>query len=189
MSYKTATYDATQQNTASEEYRLARHRAMRRALGAAIMRQRNGLMSMEDARRMVQVEGEHYLGLKQVQVHKIAGSVNRYMDFDGDFNPAREETRNRWISVASAHLQQGMLPPVQLLKIGDAYFVVDGNHRVSVARHFGMEYIDAEVTEYKTAYAPVPDRENARRLNWSRLTSWTRSGLAALRTQVSTTSH
>ena len=46
------------------------------------------------------------------------------------------------------------LPPVSLYKIGDRYFVEDGNHRVSVARYQGAEMIDAEVTELLTPAGP-----------------------------------
>jgi hypothetical protein len=78
------------------------------------------------------------------------GSVNRYRDFDRDFNPLRKEDRDRWARVAEAYLEGATLPPVDLIKIGEVYVVLDGNHRVSVARHFGVKYIDAVVTEYVT---------------------------------------
>ncbi len=78
---------------------------------------------------------------------QIVGSVDRYRDFDEVFMPAQERTAGRWKSIARAYYQDVDLPPVRLYKVGDAYFVLDGHHRVSVAREQGVDFIDAEVQE------------------------------------------
>jgi hypothetical protein len=77
---------------------------------------------------------------------EIQGSAGRSADFDEQFRPVQDGTRERWIRVAAA-LQNGKtLPPVELIRIGQIYFVKDGHHRISASRALGQEYIEAEVT-------------------------------------------
>ena len=77
------------------------------------------------------------------------GSVGRHGEFDSDFMPLNANLGYRWKRVDQA-LRRGVeLPAVRLYKIGAAYFVEDGNHRVSVARYLGVEMIDAEVTQFQ----------------------------------------
>jgi len=99
------------------------------------------------------MRGQHYIGLREVPIENIVGSMGRYLDFDRAFLPRQTKTKNRWIQIDAAHLDQVYLPPVELFKIGEVYFVKDGNHRVSVARERGQLYIDAYVTEIDV---PVP---------------------------------
>ena len=87
--------------------------------------------------------------MKTVEVEKIVGSVGRCRDFDESFLPVRISVSGRWSRVDRAYHQGIELPAVSLYKIGDAYFVRDGNHRVSVARYHGAAAIDAEVVEIK----------------------------------------
>ncbi len=89
-----------------------------------------------------------YRGREAVETAKIVGSVGRARDFDPAFMPITPALKERWRSVNRAFLQAGTLPPVRLNKVGDAYFVVDGNHRVSVARFHRAHWVDAEVTEF-----------------------------------------
>ncbi|HEX8598493.1 MAG TPA: hypothetical protein VF952_08255 [Chloroflexia bacterium] len=163
---------------AYDEYDAARRRTKTRALRAAITRRRNALVSMDDLTGGVPVVGEHYVGLQQVPVHAIVGSVDRHRDFDGSFGPRCDHTRQRWQRIANAHLHGTTLPTVQLIKINGVYMVEDGNHRVSVARHFGVDYIDAEVTEYVTVASASPLPSNATpRLNWN---GWARLARASV---------
>jgi hypothetical protein len=159
------------------EYESARRKAKNRALLAAITRRPNALVSMDELTNGMPVKGEHYTGLQQVPVHAIVGSVDRHRDFDANFNPRCDHTRQRWLRIANAHLHGTTLPAVQLIKINGVYMVEDGNHRVSVARHFGVEYIDAEVTEYVTVTSTSPLPSNASpRLKWDR---WARLARAS----------
>jgi hypothetical protein len=80
----------------------------------------------------------------------IAGSEGRYHDFNKFFLPKKEHLRSRWQRVDEAHIMDIILPPIALYEIGGAYFVRDGNHRVSVARMQNVEFIDAEVTSLTT---------------------------------------
>jgi hypothetical protein len=82
-----------------------------------------------------------------VPIAQIVGSMDRFNDFDRTFLPRQGHTAKRWKSVDRAFYQDVPLPAIQLYKVGDIYFVKDGNHRVSVARERGAEYIDAEVIE------------------------------------------
>jgi hypothetical protein len=94
----------------------------------------------------VPIRGWRYLGLQEVEVEKIVGSVDRYEDFDRAFLPLRgEDERQKRVEEALARGE--VLPPVKLYKIGDVYFVVDGHHRVSAAKKTGAKFIDAEVVE------------------------------------------
>ena len=92
------------------------------------------------------------------------GSVGRHGEFDPNFMPAKSSLSYKWKRIDRA-LRRGVeLPAVSLYKLGDAYFVVDGNHRVSVARYQGIEMIDAEVTQFgarSSADLEVPDLEFA----------------------------
>ena len=104
----------------------------------------NDLVPTHRVLRQLNLENARNLGLQIVPLHKIVGSSGRYLEFDLSFQPRRGRS-DRWLSVAQA--KRSGLPPVVLYKVGDAYFVVDGNHRVAVARANGREGIEALVTE------------------------------------------
>ena len=93
----------------------------------------NQLLPFDEVRARLPMYGQHYVGMRQVEVNKIVGSFGRYRDFDRVFLPLQRKTKDRWVSIDKAHYKQIPLPPVELYKIGDIYFVKDGNHRVSVA--------------------------------------------------------
>src|SRR5687767_9679946 len=125
----------------------ARHKAVRNDLVAAISGRENRLMPFHEFTKRVSPEGESYRGLQTVPIAQIVGSMDRFRDFDREFLPRQRHTAGRWQNVDRAYYEDKQLPPIQLYKIGDVYFVKDGNHRVSVAREKGQEFIDAEVIE------------------------------------------
>ncbi|MEO0564196.1 MAG: hypothetical protein AAF125_18975 [Chloroflexota bacterium] len=88
-----------------------------------------------------------HCGVQEVAIETIVGSSGRFRDFNADYLPLRRSPDDRWVSVAQAHFEGIQLPPVKLYKVEDAYFVEDGNHRVSVARVIGQETIRANVIE------------------------------------------
>lgn len=92
------------------------------------------------------VWNRHYAGVHTVPIDHIRGSENRTSDFDVNFNPVRLHNQSRWIQVAAALCQGIILPPVELIKVGETYFVRDGHHRISAARALGQKEIDAVVT-------------------------------------------
>ncbi len=109
------------------------------------------LLSFEEAKGTLVQWSQAYRGMRAVEVEKITGSVGRHRDFDGSFLPRKLSMADRWRRVDQAYHRGVELPAVSLYKIGDAYFVRDGNHRVSVARYHGVVAIDAEVVEIRGA--------------------------------------
>ena len=101
-------------------------------------------------KKLLKPTGEVYQGVKAVPVELIVGSEGRYKDFDNHFFPKSIHLRQRWENVDRAHLEDVILPPVNLYELGGLYFVRDGNHRVSVAKAQGVESIDAEVVSLQS---------------------------------------
>jgi hypothetical protein len=93
---------------------------------------------------------EHPAGVEVVALDTIVGSVDRERDFDRSFRPTSGRVRSRWENIAAAMRRGEPLPPVDLLRIGEIYFVRDGHNRVSVARALGRRDIEAYVTEVTT---------------------------------------
>lgn len=137
------------------DFERARRKAFLNELASTLSRKPNWLISFEEVQQHLPLKGQFYRGVQQVPLDKIIGSVNRYSDFDRRFMPTQSHTRPRWESIDVAHHTDVALPPVQLYKVGEAYFVKDGNHRVSVAKDQGSDYIDAEVIECPTT-VPLP---------------------------------
>ncbi len=118
-----------------------------RAMRSWIQRENNDLLPYDEVRKHIPMRGQHYVGLQQIETEKIIGSVSRFNDFDRAFLPRQSHTRGRWESIDRAYFQDVILPPIDVYKVGEAYFVKDGNHRVSVARERGQAYMDAYVVE------------------------------------------
>ncbi len=106
--------------------------------------------------RHLHPDSEYQLGTQAIPTASIVGSVDRYREFDRYYLPKEPYLDERWIGVRSAQLQGKELPPIQVYKVGELYFVKDGNHRVSVARRQGQAYIDAQVIELHVTVAPEP---------------------------------
>ncbi len=140
-------------STARGEVERARLMSDVRDLVAILRRQPNELLPFEWMKHLVPL-GEHSLGVQAIQVDHIIGSVDRYREFDRHYLPKEKHLDERWIGVRSAQLQGKELPPIQVYKVGELYFVKDGNHRVSVARRQGQAYIDAHVIELNVTVPP-----------------------------------
>jgi len=138
---------------AAADFKRVRRRALFHDILARLSGRHNRLLSFDAVKRSLNLGGPIYRGTQAVPVAKIIGSVDRYRDFDREFLPTQEHTADKWKSIARAFYNDVDLPPVKLYKVGDAYFVLDGHHRVSVAREQAVEFIDAEVQE---AYSRVP---------------------------------
>lgn len=93
---------------------------------------------------------ENSLGFQVVPLEAIVGTIDRGRDFDRRFRPTSGRARGRWEQIAAAARRGESLPPVDLVRVGEIYFVRDGHHRVSVARALGRTDIDASVTEVVT---------------------------------------
>jgi len=109
------------------------------------------LLSFEDIKQRLRLREESYRGLHNVPLDQIVGSVGRYREFTRDFLPKRGNMKERWSRVYAQATGMAGLPPIELYKVGDAYFVRDGNHRVSVAQQLKAKTIEAHVTELPTA--------------------------------------
>jgi hypothetical protein len=107
--------------------------------------------SFDEARRSLRAFNRVRRGVRVVDPEKIVGSVGRRRDFDRHFMPLRASAGERWKRVDLAFYRDKVLPPVRLYKLGEAYFVEDGNHRISVARYHGVPAVEAEVTEFRPA--------------------------------------
>lgn len=121
-----------------------------RSIFSWLTQNNNNLLPFDEVRKYIPLKGQHYIGLRQIPLNQIVGSVGRYNDFDRAFLPLHRFTSGRWISIDRAHLEDVILPPIEVYKIGQAYFVKDGNHRVSVARERGQIEIDADIIEIDT---------------------------------------
>lgn len=139
------------------DFSRARFKAFLNGVWAALSGQPNRLLSYDEIKEKLHIGGPIYRGVQTVRVEQIAGSLNRYHQFDREFLPTQDDTSSRWMSVNRAFYQDVSLPPVVLYKVGQVYFVVDGHHRVSVAREQNQEFIDAEVRECATRVNITPD--------------------------------
>lgn len=97
------------------------------------------------AARTESIIDQHYLGVQTVCLDCIRGTENRNTEFDMEFYPQADHLEERWVRVAVANLKGVKLPPVELLLVGEIYYVRDGHHRISVARAMGQYEIDAVV--------------------------------------------
>jgi hypothetical protein len=132
------------------DYDHARRLAFWNAVLAFVTGRTNRLLSWEAVSGKLGVRERIYRGLQSVPLAKIVGSVGRFQDFDRAFMPTTKGLAARWRSIAQAHYDDVSLPPIKLYRVGDVFFVLDGNHRVSVAKEQGIRFIDAEVTEIET---------------------------------------
>lgn len=131
----------------SSDYARARAKGIvKRLIGTVILRP-NRLISLVEVKNGRVYRGQIYRGTQTIPLSRIIGSVNRALDFDRDFNPLSGSTADRWESVNRAYLNDVPLPPIELQKVVDNYFIIDGHHRVSVARYHKAEYIDAIVID------------------------------------------
>ncbi len=136
--------------------RLHRRAAMERLWKGVSGQQSDELLSYEDVSRQLKITGRAASGMQDIPLDAIVGSVGRYQDFTRNFLPKRSAGRERWARVRASLEDMAGWPPIQVYKVGEAYFVLDGNHRVSVARDLGVKTIQADVTEIRTRVPLTP---------------------------------
>ena len=139
------------------DYSTARTKALFNSVLARLAGRPNRLLSFDQVKDKLHLRGSVYCGIQTVPVKNIIGSVDRYRDFDRAFLPSQPFTGERWKAINRAFYRDEALPPVKLYQVGEAYFVLDGHHRVSVAREHGVEFIDAEVIEVQSRVPLTPD--------------------------------
>lgn len=146
-------------NRALEDFRKVRSKAELQRLWAALTGQTEELLPYDEITRKLHAKGFSSKGLQEIPVDAIVGSVNRYQDFNRNFLPLSDQDRFRWASVKATMTTPGGsgLPPIRVYKLGDVYFVLDGNHRVSIAKEMGIETVEAYVTEIRSKVGLSPD--------------------------------
>ena len=135
---------------ALRDFRRARQEAAMRQLLNRFSGEENQLLAYNEIADDLKVEETVELGVKEIPLDAIIGSVGRAADFTREFLPKRDSDADRWARVRAAVMDMKGWPPIDVYKLGKVYFVKDGNHRVSVARQLGNETISARITEVRT---------------------------------------
>ena len=132
-------------------------RARRRQVASRLARRLRGepgdvhlILPFDEVIEALGRRSERRIGLRTIPLDSIVGTVDRTREFDRSFRPTTRRVKRRWQRIAEAIRRGQSMPPIDVYKIGDMYFVRDGHHRVSVARQLGLEVIDAQVTEIET---------------------------------------
>ena len=132
---------------ARADFSRARRKAFWQRVRTWLSGKTDELLPYDQVRAAIPIQGQRYRGLQSIPLDQIIGSIGRYHEFNRAFLPTQDHTEDRWVNIGRAHYQQISLPPIEVYKLGDIYFVQDGNHRVSVGRQQGFKTIDAYVTE------------------------------------------
>ena len=136
------------ENQVQHDFQKALRTAFWRKARAWLGKGCNDLLSYGEVFAHLKQQNQFNLGTQSVPLDQIVGSTGRSNNFDLAFYPRQSITQERWVNVVKFQYQAGKVPPVMLYKVGNAYFVEDGNHRVSVARANGDATILAKVIEF-----------------------------------------
>src|SRR5512143_4001778 len=144
---------------ALQDFQSLRLRAKLQGVLARITGRSNELLSYEEIASKLKLQGRSDRGFQTIPVDAIVGSVGRYTDFTRTFLPRRAADQERWANVRAASLNSasGGLDSIEVYKVSEVYFVMDGNHRVSIARQEGWKSIEAHVIELHTDIPLTPD--------------------------------
>ncbi len=146
-------------NYVRSTWRKARRREAYRRLSQIAGRNRSRpLLSLDEVSRRLRAFEQTYVGVRPIRVEDVVGTVSRVDDFDRDFLPKRSKIQSRWRSVEETY-PEGDFPPIVVYELDGRYFVVDGHHRVAIARQRGIEYIDAEITRLRSRWKLPPDAD------------------------------
>jgi nucleotide-binding universal stress UspA family protein len=135
---------------ALSDFERARRQAAIQQTLARLRGESADLLTYDEVRKQLKVTGISEKGIREIPVDAIVGSVGRSGDYTRNFMPKQDSDEHRWAMVKTAFLGQMGVPPIEVYQIGEAYFVKDGNHRVSVARQLEIPTIEAYVTEVRT---------------------------------------
>ncbi len=120
-----------------------------RRLWATLNGQMNALKDLNQFHPNLSSYSHHFAGIRTVAIQKISGTEGRSDDFDAEFRPLKSHNKDRWINILAAHMRGISFPPVELIQVGEEFFVRDGHHRISVAKFLGQIEIDARVIVYQ----------------------------------------
>ena len=150
--------DQYKRQMAIHDFQTARQRASIQDVLARITGKPTQLLSYEEVAEKLKLRIRSERGVQQIPLDSIVGSVGRYTDFTRTFLPRRADDRDRWIGVRAAFLEGSAdLPPIEVYKVGNVYFVVAGNHRVSIARQEKFTTIEAHVIEVGSRVPLTPN--------------------------------
>jgi hypothetical protein len=145
---------------ASPGWKQARRAAFLRDIVATLRQHPESLLSFDEISDKLNLANTHYLDdLQEIPLDHIVGSVGRYADFTRAFLPRQDHLQERWQKIEKLLDSGRSLPPIELYQVGEAYFVRDGNHRVSVARQRGFAHIQARVWKCDTSIPLQPDSD------------------------------
>lgn len=150
-------------------FEIALERKFWLGLSHLISGSRSQLLSFDEIAQQIPFQGQYDAGVQEIEVARIMGSVGRAQDFTADFLPRSKKMRHRWIKIARANLIGEYIPPIEVIQVGSAYFVQDGNHRVSVARVLNQPTIRAHVVALR-----VPEELTGRTDIETALADWER---------------
>lgn len=145
--------------TALQDFNEARARASMQEVISRLTGTSNELLSYNEVAQKLKLKVGNERGIQEIPLNAIVGSVGRYTDFTNTFLPRRDDDREHWANIKAAldNPNGNVLPPVDVYKVGEVYFVLDGHERVSVARQEGFTYIQAHVIEVKAELSVGPD--------------------------------
>ena len=144
-------------NSAINDFNEAQRKASINTILSRITGESTDLLSYDEVLKRFRIQGQTDRGRKDIPLDKIVGSVGRYADFTADFLPRKNANAQRWARVKMASEKLEGLPPIDVYKVGEVYFVRDGNHRVSIARMNNQTHIEAFVTEIFIRVPLTPD--------------------------------
>ena len=140
------------------DFAKARKKALFNEIQHFLKPEEAAMISFRDIKELLKPQNQTYLGMQVIPIEKIVGSEGRYKDFDNQFFPKNTFIKERWEHVDEAVIKDIILPPIKVYELGGLYFVRDGNHRVSVAKSKGVEFIDAEVVSLQSEIRLPPVR-------------------------------
>jgi nucleotide-binding universal stress UspA family protein len=145
--------------SALQDFTNARRKAAIQDILAWLTGKSSELLSYDEVAEKLKLNVRTESGVHEIPLKAIIGSVGRYTEFTRNFLPRKNVDQQRWVRVKAATDEPGSpgLPPVEVYKVGEVYFVLDGHHRISVAREEGSEFISARVIEVKTAIPITSD--------------------------------
>jgi hypothetical protein len=134
----------------AKAFNQARGNARREKLWSRLLGRSASLLCLKDVLDQSPDDLKHHVDHTQIPLKAIIGSVDRCSDYTRSFLPLKDSDQARWTRVERAFLQSKPLPPIQVRKVGQVYFVLDGHHRVSVARQLGLSHLEARVFQAET---------------------------------------
>lgn len=142
---------------AINDFAKARRKAALRSVISRLTGKSSELLSYDEVRKQLKAIESNSSQLENIPLDAIIGSVGRYNDFDRLFSPLKNSDQSRWANVKRVMTGMTGAPPIDVYRIGEAYFVKDGNHRVSVAKQLGFTSIEAYVTNVHSSVTLNPD--------------------------------